>query len=230
LYEALQGSRHGPPLAPDPFELSEIDKIFSTDTNRVQELNLMKFMMWDGPRLSEAMALAWEDVVSVEKGIIRYQRALVRNRYKVTKTKRSTRTHTLLKPAREALLEQYRLTAAREPIEVEVTDRDNRTVRKLKIRPIFLNSQTMAPHYGDQAIRERFWDTHLQRAGVRYRAPSQARHTFISQMLSTGTVPLHWIAQHVGHTTTDMIQKTYGKWIKKDGADMHALIESIFRL
>jgi integrase len=30
---------------PDPFELSEIDKIFSTDTNRGQELNLMKFMM-----------------------------------------------------------------------------------------------------------------------------------------------------------------------------------------
>lgn len=114
------------------------------------------------------------------------------------------------------------------PIEIEITERDNRTLRKVKIRPVLLNSQSLNPHYGDQAIRERFWDTHLKNAGVRYRVP--ARHTFISQMPSTGAVPLHWIAQHVGHTTTDMFQKTYGKWIKKDGADVHALIEGIFRL
>jgi integrase len=49
-------------------------------------------------------------------------------------------------------------------------------------------------------------------------------------MLSTGVVPLHWIANHVGHTTTEMIQRTYGKWIKSDGADMHSIIEGIFKL
>lgn len=215
---------------PQPFTLQELEKIFSTETDRVQELNLMKFMIWDGPRVSEALALAWEDVVSVEKGVIRYQRAKVLGKYKVTKTRRSTRTHTLLKPAREALQAQFRLTGQLTPIDAEITDRDNRTVRQQKLRPVFLNSKTLKPHDGDQNIRERFWQTHLKNAGVPYRAPSQARHTFISQMLSTGVVPLHWIAQHVGHTTTDMIQKTYGKWIAQDGADMHATIEKIFKL
>ena len=215
---------------PDPFTQSEMEKIFTTPTKREQELNLMKFALWDGPRISEVMALAWEDVVSVEKGVIRYQRAKVLGNYKVTKTRRSTRTHTLLKPAREALLAQHKLTAHLKPIEVSVTDRDNRTVRVQKIRPVFLNTQSLKPHAGDQDIRERFWETHLKKAAVRYRAPSQARHTFISQMLSTGIVPLHWIANHVGHTTIEQIQKTYGKWIKTDGADIHGMVEKLFDL
>lgn len=215
---------------PDPFTRKEMDKIFSTPTKRVQELNLMRFAMWDGPRISEILALAWEDVVSIEKGVIRYQRAKVLGNYKVTKTRRSTRTHTILKPAREALQEQFKLTGHLKPIEIEVTDRDNRTVRKQKIRPVFLNSQSLKPHAGDQDIRERFWETHLKKAEVRYRAPSQSRHTFISQMLSTGIVPLHWIANHVGHTTIEQIQKTYGKWIKSDGADIHSAVEKLFNL
>lgn len=215
---------------PDPFTLDEIEIILATPTNRTQELNLMEFMLWDGPRMSEALALAWEDVVSLEKGIIRYQRAKVQYRYKVTKTKRSTRTHTLLKSAREALQRQHALTAHLKPIDIELIDRDNRTIRKQKIRPVFLNSQSLKPHPSDNNIRDRFWKTHLSKAGVRYRAPSQARHTFISQLLSTGVVPLHWIAQHVGHTTIDMIQRNYGKWIKTDGADMHSIIEGIFKL
>jgi transposase InsO family protein len=36
------------------------------------------------------------------------------NRYKDTKTKRSAQVHTLLKPARKALQEQYRLTGHRQ--------------------------------------------------------------------------------------------------------------------
>ncbi|WP_421865220.1 tyrosine-type recombinase/integrase [Motiliproteus sp.] len=215
---------------PDPFTLDEINKILSTPTKRVQELNLIKFMLWDGPRLSEAMALAWEDVISLEKGLVRFQRAQVRNRFKITKTKRSTRAHKLLKPAHEALLEQYSVTGHLPPIEVEVKQRDNRTVRSVKIRPVFRASRANKPLYGDQAIRERFWKVHLKRAGVRYRGPNQCRHTFISQMLSTGEIPLHWIAQHVGHTTTEMIQKTYGKWIRQDGADIYTRIEQIFDL
>jgi integrase len=95
---------------------------------------------------------------------------------------------------------------------------------------VWRNSLSGEAHVSDGAVRERFWQHHLSKAGVPYRAPSQARHTFISQMLSTGVVPLHWIAQHVGHTTTDMIQKTYSKWINSDGADMHAMIEKIFEL
>lgn len=212
---------------PDPFDLCEIKKISITPTNRQQELNMMKFMIWDGPRLSEVMALAWEDVENINKGIISYKRAKVLGKYKVTKTRRSTRRHKLLKESREILQEQYKLTGQLSPVEIEVVDRDNRTIRKQKIRPVFLNSRSLKPHAGDQDVRERFWETHLKHANVRYRPPSQCRHTFISQMLSLGTVPLHWISQHVGHTTIEQIQRTYGRWIRKDGADVHGMIEKM---
>lgn len=214
---------------PDPFSRSEIEKILTTPTKRVQELNLIQFALYDGPRISEAQALAWEDVLDVEKGIIRYRRAVVRGRFKVTKTKRSTRVHHLLKPAREALQEQYALTGKLPAQPYEIVDRDNRTVRKEKLRLVFLNSQSGKPFY-ENAIRQRFWKTHLEKAGVRYRSPNQCRHTFISQMLSLGVVPLHWISNHVGHSTINMIQRRYGKWIKSDGQDVPSMIEKLLEL
>jgi integrase len=214
---------------PDPFEKAEIRKILETPTKRVQELNLMKFAMYDGPRISEAQALAWEDVLDVEKGIIRYRRAVVRGRFKVTKTKRSTRVHHLLKPAREALQEQFALTGKLPAQTYQVVDRDNRTVRQEKLRLVFLNSLSGKPFY-ENAIRQRFWKTHLEKAGVRYRGPNQCRHTFISQMLSLGVVPLHWIANHVGHSSITMIQRRYGKWIHADGQDVPTMIEKLLDL
>ncbi|EWG98532.1 Arm DNA-binding domain-containing protein [Halomonas sp. BC04] len=214
---------------PDPFTQSEIEKILTTPTKRVQELNLIKFALYDGPRISEAQALAWEDVLDVEKGIIRYRRAVVRGRFKVTKTKRSTRVHHLLKPAREALQEQYALTGKLPARVFEIVDRDNRTVRKEKLRLVFLNSMSGKPFY-ENAIRQRFWKVHLEHAGVRYRGPNQCRHTFISQMLSLGVVPLHWISNHVGHATINMIQQRYGKWIRGDGQDVPTMIEKLLDL
>jgi integrase len=214
---------------PDPFTRSEIEKILTMPTKRVQELNLIKFALYDGPRISEAQALSWEDVLDVERGIIRYRRAVVRGRFKVTKTKRSTRVHHLLKPAREALQEQYALTGKLPAQTYEIVDRDNRTVRKEKLRLVFLNSMSGKPFY-ENAIRQRFWQVHLKRAGVRYRGPGQCRHTFISQMLSLGVVPLHWISNHVGHATITMIQRRYGKWIRSDGQDVPAMIEKLLEL
>lgn len=240
LYSAHSGGQHNPVNGirvrlpddedPDPFTLDEIKAILETPTDRVQEINMMQFMIWDGPRLSEAMALCWEDVLNLEEGIIRYRRAMVRGRYKVTKTRRSSRTQKLLKPAREALQKQWRITGQSAPLELSVIDRDNRTERKSKLRPVFLNSNTFKPHYSDLSIRDRFWRVHLKNAGVRYRGPSNCRHTFISQMLSSGAVPLQWIAAHVGHTTTHMIQRKYGTWIRQDGPDIHSILEAHFKL
>lgn len=35
-------------------------------------------MIWAGPRVSEAISLAWEDVADLGKGIVRFQRSQVR--------------------------------------------------------------------------------------------------------------------------------------------------------
>lgn len=62
----------------------------------------------------------------------------------------------------------------------------------------------------------------MKRAGVRYRNPYQTRHTFASVMLAAGHDP-KWVATQMGHETTEMLERTYGKWIKQAAADRQPL-------
>lgn len=208
---------------PDPFTRAEIDRILSTATDRPAELRMCEYMIWDGPRVSEALAVAWEDV-DLKAGTVHYRRALVEGSYKVPKTKRSKRKVQLLAPALRALEEQYRLTGQAKPVEIEVLEADNRTKRKQKVRFVWLNSRTGNPMRGDTYLRESFLQGHLATAGIRYRGPGQFRHTFASQMLSAGIVPIQWLVDHMGHTTTEMIYKRYGRWIVEDAPDIPSMV------
>ncbi|MBD3610480.1 MAG: DUF3596 domain-containing protein [Gammaproteobacteria bacterium] len=211
---------------PDPFTKDEIKKIVATEprNNRWQELNLIQFMTWSGPRVSEAIAIAWEDVIDLDKGLIKFQRARVRGQFKATKTKRSMRVHELIAPAREALQRQWDLTGHLDPFTVEIKARDNRTIKKEKLHFIFMNTHTGEPHYDDFRLRDRFFKYHLEKVGVRYRGPGQCRHTYISQML-TANMPIEWISKQTG-TSVEMIRRRYGKWIDEDAKDMVATAES----
>lgn len=208
---------------PDPFSRSEISTILTHPTHRIQDINLIEFMIWSGPRVSEAIALAWEDV-DLSTGTVRFRRAAVRKRYKSTKTRRSNRRVELLKPAREALQRQYSITAGLPPIDIEVMERDNRTIRREKIHPVFRPTQAGMPYINDFLLRDRFFLDHLRDAGVRPRGPGNCRHTFISQCL-TADLPVKWIADQVGHTTPAMIYRRYGKWITSDAKDLRAMAE-----
>lgn len=214
---------------PDPFTREEMRLILETETDREQELNLIEFMLWTGPRVSEAIALAWEDV-DLEAGTVVFRRARVRSQYKVTKTRRSTRKVALLAPALRALQAQAQLTSKLPPVEIEYTDRDNRTRRKQKVRFVFLNSASGHAYSTSDTLRNGWWNAHLERAGVRHRGPNQCRHTFASQMLSSGIAPPEWIADQMGHTSTAMIFKHYAKWISKDGPDYPSLINQALNL
>lgn len=225
LYRARNRSAHDPTLGiaiklpdtedVDPFDRDEITKILTPDLDHLQELNLAQFMLWSGPRVSEAISLAWEDVIDLEAGIIRFRRGQVRGHYKVTKTRRSNRELKLLKPAHDALLAQAKLTAHLTPIEVDVTDRDNRTVRKQRLRFVFHKTSTRAAWTSSDVLLKNWWVGRLAAVGVRYRSPNNCRHTFASQILSTGVAPVEWVAEYMGHTTTSMIHRHYGTWIPK---------------
>jgi len=233
LYRTRNQSAHDPTAGvkirlpdsedPDPFTREEIRLITTTDTEMIQERNLVQFMIWSGARVSEAMALAWEDV-DLQKGTALFLRAVVRQGYKVTKTRRSTRRVDLLGPARAALEAQIKLTTKLRIRVVDVVDRDNRTIRQQRVRFVFHNSYSNQPFTNEKRLRDKFFATHLQAAEVRYRPPSQCRHTYISQML-TANMPIDWIVHQVGHTTAEMIRRRYGKWISEERPDMVKLAE-----
>lgn len=214
---------------PDPFTREEIATILATPTTRTHELNMIEFMTWAGPRISEAMALAWEDV-DLEAGTVTFRRARVRSQYKVTKTRRSNRSVTLLAPALRALHAQAKLTRKLPPVEILVTDRDNRTKKAQKVRFVFHNSVTGEPYSTSDTLRNGWWKPHLEKAGIRPRGPNQCRHTYASQMLSSGIATPEWIADQMGHTSTAMIFKHYAKWISKDGPDFVTLLNQALHL
>lgn len=213
----------------DPFDRKEIELLLAPDPDHCQEINLAQFMVWAGPRVSEAIALAWEDV-DLEAGTVKFRRSQVRNHYKVTKTRRSTREVRLLGPALGALKAQARHTKNLAPVEVAVTDRDNKTVKRQKLRPVFHKTTTGAAWTSSDVLLKTWWIKHLKDRGIRYRGPNNCRHTYASQMLSTGVVPLDWIADQMGHTSTAMIWRHYGKWINQDGPDMIGLLEHALKL
>jgi integrase len=63
-----------------------------------REINMMGFAFWSGLRISELIALAWEDI-DVKTGTVKVCRARVNGPYKQTKIKRSTREVELIDPA-----------------------------------------------------------------------------------------------------------------------------------
>ncbi|MBD9483870.1 site-specific integrase [Pseudomonas sp. PDM14] len=214
---------------PDPFTRAEIAQILSTESDRTQELNMVEFMMWTGPRISEAMALAWEDV-DLEAGTVIFRRARVRSQYKVTKTRRSTRKVTLLAPSLRALKAQVKHTKNLPPVEIEITDRDNRTKKVQKVRFVFHNTASGEAYSTSDTLRNGWWKAHLKKAGIRPRGPNQCRHTFASQMLTSGIATPEWIADQMGHTSTAMIFKHYATWISKDGPDFVGLLNQALKL
>ena len=98
-------------------------------------------------------------------------------------------------------------------------------VRQHRLHVVFLNTKSGLPYANDFVVRDRFFKAHLLAAGVRYRGPGQCRHTYASQLLTTGVVSIDWIAEQMGHTNGNMIRQHYGTWINEDGPDVIGLLQ-----
>lgn len=210
---------------PEPFTTEEIKAIQGLDTHQQQEINAFTFQCFTGLRPSELISLAWEDL-DRKNWTIDVQRANVKSRYKCTKTKGSTRTISLLEPAIKILKKQMKHSYFKAEKKVDVLQLDNKTIKKEKLRMVFLNTNTEAAFPCIGSFTDRFFKKHLKAAGVRYRAFGQARHTFASQLLTAG-VNQHWLAQQMGHTSVKMIEKHYGRWMKEEVPYMASHVSSL---
>lgn len=200
---------------PDPFTKTEIALILNTPTDLDIE-NLLPCIMWTGLSISEQLPIAWEDI-DLDKGLIYINRSFVKNIYRVTKNRRRKRELKLLKPAIDALRKQYKITGRYNPKIINVLQRDNQTYKKEQVRFVWIN-QEQNTHFKYHELCYR-WNKHLRKTNVRKRGVNQGRHTFASQLLSSGQVPPEWIADQLGHTDTSMIYKHYGKLIADDMPD-----------
>ncbi len=178
----------------DPFTNDEIkavlDIAFEYDP-RIR--NLLQFAFYTGLRTSELFGLMWGDI-DWRHGIIRVQRAVVERKLKETKTKAGTRDVILIPFALDALKDQKQYSFVGREF-------------------VFVRSKQRGALV-DYEHLERPWKHILKRAKVRYRNPYQTRHTYASQLLSGGENPL-FVAQQMGHKTTEMIMRHYGRWVEQ---------------
>lgn len=172
----------------EPFNTAEKEQILNSLSGQFK--NTIQFNFWAGLRISELIALKWEDI-NFETGIIHIQRAKVERELKGTKTKAGKRKIVLLPKAREALLAQLEFTKGCEFV---------------------FNSPYTNKPWGHSNVFGDYWRRALKRLDIKYRNAYQMRHTYASTLLSNGE-NVFWLATQMGHETPDMIFEHYGRYI-----------------
>ncbi|MEW8560616.1 MAG: tyrosine-type recombinase/integrase [Candidatus Thiodiazotropha sp.] len=188
----------------DPFTEDEIKAVLAAAKEYDPRIrNLLQFAFHTGLRTSELFGLQWGDI-DWRNGTVRVQRAIVERKLKETKTKAGTRDVILLPVALEALHDQKQYSFLGGDF-------------------VFMRMKQRGPLI-DYEHLERPWRYIIARAKVRYRNPYQTRHTYASQLLSGGENPL-FVAQQMGHKTTEMIMRHYGRWVEQaEEKHQHAFV------
>ncbi|MDD3760438.1 MAG: DUF3596 domain-containing protein [Acidithiobacillus sp.] len=188
----------------EPFSLEEVELILSTVRKDFRNYFLIRF--FTGLRTSEIDGLRWEKV-DLERRQILVHEALVNGEVVETKNDGSFRTVEMSLPVYQAFLDQY-----------EHTGKGNYVFCTREGTPLRHDNVT-----------NRVWYPLLRYLGLKRRRPYQTRHTAATLWLASGESP-EWIARQMGHTTTEMLFRTYSRYVpnltRKDGSAMERLLLS----
>lgn len=76
-------------------------------------------------------------------------------------------------------------------------------------------------------FNKRVWRKALEALDLKYRCPYQMRHTAATLWLASGEAP-EWISRQLGHTSTQMLFKTYSRFVpnltRRDGAAFEQML------
>jgi len=185
----------------DPFTKEERDAILSSlKLNQVHQTPYLFYAIrfYCGLRPSEVLALTWADY-DHKNGKFLVTKGRVRGKNRAT-TKTGVNREVPVHPFVKALLKT--------------------TPRQLKDSHIlttkFGNGFTDYTNFSEMFVRA------MEREGVRYRSPYNARHTCATMMVEAGMEAVY-CAQALGHSP-EMFFKTYAKWTNADKSAAQAKI------
>ena len=196
---------------PDPFSFKEMTAIFGACRND-EEADYWRAAFGTGMRTSEQIILPWSHVdlatiagVKIEVAEVLGMDGMVK---KGPKTDAGRRVIPFTAGALEAFQRQFKRTGT-------------------EGGRVFRDARYMSPWRGEQPLRKR-WSVILKKAEVRYRNPYQTRHTFGSVMLAAGHSQER-VAGWMGHESTEMLQRHYGRWIEQGSdPDTRAALDAFF--
>jgi integrase len=190
----------------DPFSLDEVSLILKHV--RADFRNYFTVRFFTGLRSGEAHGLKWKHV-DFPRNQILVRETYVDGRTEYTKNDGSQREVDMSRRVREALLDQRKATGQGGYVFTNAAGQpiDNRNLTK------------------------RIWSPLLRYLDIPYRRPYTMRHTAATLWLAAGESP-EWIARQLGHTSTEMLFKTYSRYIpnatRQDGSAFENLIDERF--
>lgn len=187
----------------EPFTLDEVQLILGSV--RADYRNYYTTRFFTGMRTGEIDGLKWQ-YVDFERNQILVRETIVMGEEDITKTIESQREIHMSAIVREALMDQAKITRGKS-VYVFCTGEG---------KPLDHNNVT-----------KRVWYPLLRYLNLKKRRPYQSRHTAATLWLASGENPL-WIARQLGHASTEMLFKVYGRFVpnltRQDGSAFERLL------
>lgn len=189
----------------EPFSISEVQSILNTVRADFRSYYTVRF--FTGMRTGEIDGLKWK-YIDFERRQILIRETIVAGEEDTTKTDGSLREISMSQIVHDALQAQLKVTKGRSAY-------------------VFCNANGEPLDHCN--VTKRVWYPLLRFLGLRKRRPYQTRHTAASLWLASGENPL-WIARQLGHSSTEMLFKVYGRFApnltRQDGSAFERLLLS----
>lgn len=186
-----------------PFRIEEVNKIISHVRPDYKNYYLVRF--FTALRTGEVDGLKWK-YVDFENRVIRVRETIVLGNEDYTKNDTSQRDIKMSDMVYNALLSQFKTT---------------NNLSKF----VFCTNNGI--HLDHNNVTKRVWYPLLARLRLEKRRPYQTRHTTATLWLASGESP-EWIANQMGHASTEMLFKTYSRFVpnltRNDGSAFERLI------
>ena len=160
-----------------PFTKEEVTQLL--DNAQGWFKNMVAVLAYTGMRTGEILALKWSDI-DFENGEIHVQRAMSEFGIGDTKTVNSKRYIPVFESLKPYLYDQQKITAQHSEF-------------------VFLN-QYKLPYRDTMVISSNLWRPLLEKCELETRRLYDLRHTFATNMLSSGQFPAMQISRWMGHT------------------------------
>jgi len=190
-----------------PFSLAEVQLILAKVRQDYRPYFTTRF--FSGMRTGEVHGLKWK-YIDFERRLILVRESIVLGEEDELKTEDSQRDIQMTQVVYEALQLQAKST---------------RHISEY----VFCNNA--GKPLDNKNFNNRVWRPLLRHLGLAHRRPYQMRHTTATLWLASGEAP-EWIARQLGHTTTEMLFRTYSRFVpnltRQDGSAFDRLLTQSF--
>ncbi|MGE4512033.1 MAG: tyrosine-type recombinase/integrase [Sulfurimonadaceae bacterium] len=180
----------------NPFSASEVELILSKADGMLK--NYLAIGFFTGLRSGEILGLMHSDI---HEDYISIKRSISKGVISTPKTIGSIRKIPIMDAVRPYIKDQVKTS-----------------------KSLFL-FELDGRHLLDVSYFKRRWKQLLQDCGIEYRKIYTTRHTFITAMLNSGEYKIMEIAAIVGHTSAEMIMKSYAGFIKNEHLEIDTSVD-----